>query len=206
LGGYGSGRSGGRPIADQSFRIDIAWMIRAERAKPGCQTWGSLNWSRGGDRVGSISYEADMTDPDNARLVLKYTRGSGDDAEKVRQIIQLTYSQPHFGGRRWWMICPYGGGQCGKLYLPGNGDRFASRKAWRLGYQSQRIAERDRPFEALFRLQRRVGGEQGFEAGLGRRPKGMWHRTYEQMWRDYERLEERCAVEMMGMMARLGRT
>jgi hypothetical protein len=144
-----------------------------------------------------------MTDPNNATLTLKYTRGSGDDPEKVRQIIQLTYSQPHYGGRRWWMTCPYGGGRCGKLYLPGNGDRFASRKAWRLGYQSQRIASHDRPFEALFRLQKRLGGEQGWEAGLAPRPKGMWHRTYEQLWREHEELDMQCGLQAAGMLARL---
>lgn len=178
-------------------------MIRTGRARPGGRIWGNLNWTRGEEPIGSISYEADMTDPDNAQLILKYTRGLGDNAEKVRQIIHLTYSQPHYGGRRWWMICPYGGTRCGKLYLPGNGDRFASRKAWRLGYQSQRMAERDRPFEALFRLQRRLGGEQGWEAGLGPRPKGMWHRTYERMWDEYERLEVLCGVEMGVMLSRL---
>jgi hypothetical protein len=195
MGGYGSGRNGGRPTADMSLRVDLAWMIRTGKAKPGSLIWGSLSWTCGGEPSGSISYETDMTDPDNARLILKYRRGSGDTAEQVRQEIILTYSQPHYGGRRWWMMCPYGGGRSGKLYLPPGGDRFASRKAWRLGYQSQRIAERDRPFEALFRLQKKLGGRQGWEGGLERRPKGMWHRTYKRHWEEYFRLDRLCANE-----------
>lgn len=181
MGGYGSGRTGGRPVADRCYRIDIAWMIRTERAMAGCLIRGVLNWTCGGEPSGSISYEADMADPDNARLVLDYTRGSGGDAEKVHQVVELTFSEPYYGGRRWWMICPYGGGRCGKLYLPDNGDRFASRKAWRLGYQSQRVVKRDRSFEALFRLQKWLGGEQGWETGLWPRPGDMRRHNYERM-------------------------
>ena len=204
MGGYGSGRHGGRPTADASLSVDLAWMIRTGRAKPGAVILGSLSWTCGGEPSGSISYEVNMTDADYARLILKYRRGSGDAAEQVRQEIWLVYSQPNFGGRRWWMICPFGGGRCNKLYLPSGGDRFASRKAWRLGYQSQRIAGRDRPFESLFRLQKKLGSRQGWEAGLDVRPKGMWHSTYERYWDEYHRLDRLCAIEMALAMKLIG--
>jgi hypothetical protein len=139
-----------------------------------------------------------------ARLILKYQHGSGETAEQVRQEIRLTYSQRHYGGWRWWMICPYGGGRCGKLYLPSNGDRFASQKAWRLGYQSQRLAKRDRPFEALFRLQKKRGAVQGWKMGLGLRPKRMWHRTNQRQWDTYYRLDEQCNLAMTSLFLRLG--
>ena len=92
-----------------------------------------------------------------------YTRGSGDDAEHVRQTVNLCYTVPNFGGKRWWMICPFRSIRVGKLYLPPGGDKFASRNAWRLGYQSQRDAPCDKAFERLFRLQKKLGGEQGWE-------------------------------------------
>ena len=201
MGGYGSGRSGGRPTADLSLRVDIAWMIRTGRAKPGSFLSGSLSWSYGrDDPAGSISYKADMVDCYDSKLILNYTRGSGGDKESVEQIIRLVFTAPHYGGKRWWMVCPYRGIRVGKLYLPGGGDRFASRKAWRLGYRSQRVAHRDRPFEKLFRLQKKLGSDQGWEAGLGR-PKGMWHRTYDKHFDRYLELDAECAVEMMGMLS-----
>tara|TARA_R110001599_G_scaffold193040_1_gene388719 strand:- start:3937 stop:4575 length:639 start_codon:yes stop_codon:yes gene_type:complete len=203
MGGFGSGRTGGQPTADMSLRIDIAWMLRTRKAVPGSIVWGGLNWRCGGNPSGSISYTADMVDPEHSRLDLSYTRGSGDNAKKVEQCIWLHYTQPHFGGKRWWMTCPYKGIRVGKLYLPNGGDRFASRQAWRLGYHSQRVAHRDRAFEKLFRLQRKLDSPTGFETPLYR-PKGMWQRTYDKHLERYWELNEECGQEMAVMMDRLG--
>lgn len=204
MGGWGSGRYGGRPTADASKRIDIAWMIRTGRAVPGQWLRGSLSWSCGGDPAGSISYEADLRDQEAAELRLSYWRGDEPDRELVKQTVRLVYTQPNYGGRRWWMICPFRHNRVGKLYLPGGGDRFAGRQAWRLGYQSQRVAHRDRPFEKLFRLQRKLGCEQGWDSFI-RRPKGMWHRTFDRHLERYEELDDECSVEMMRMIGLLRR-
>ena len=157
MGGYGSGRYGGRPTVDASCKIDLAWMLREKLALEGSTRNGTLRWSCGGRPSGSIGYTAHMTDPGEERLELSYTRGSGDEQEQVRQYIHLVHTEPNFGGKRWWMVCPYRGIRVGKLYLPPGGDRFASRQAWKLGYQCQRDAARDRAFERLFRLQKKLG-------------------------------------------------
>ena len=122
----------------------------------------------------------------------------------MRQTVSLCHTQPNYGGKRWWMICPYRGNRVGKLYLPPGGDRFASRKAWRLAYQSQRDAHRDRPFERLFRLQKRLGCEQGW-GNVIQRPKGMWHRTFERHWEEFLELDDLCAVQMMATIGLLKR-
>lgn len=201
MGGWGSGRSGGRPTADASKRIDIGWMIRTGRAVPGQWLRGTLSWSSGGLPAGWISYEADMRDLDAAELRLSYTREGEPDRESVKQTVRLVYTLPNYGGRRWWMICPYRHNRVGKLYLPNGGDRFAGRHAWRLGYQSQRLAHRDRPFEKLFRLQKKLGCDQGYEMGIYR-PKGMWRRTYDRHWQEYEAIERECDFEMALVMDR----
>lgn len=203
MGGFGSGRDGGRPTVDSSFRIDLTWMLRTGRAREGSWLSGSLSWSRGGEEVGSIGYQAIMHQPGDERLELSYKRGSGEDREQVRQTVRLCHTVPHYGGRRWWMICPYRYIRVGKLYMPPGGDRFASRQAWRLGYQCQRDAARDRPFERLARLQKKLGCDQGWEMGL-QRPKGMWHRTFDRHMERYWELDNECAREMMVMMGRLG--
>lgn len=202
MGGYGSGRYGGRPIAEHCLRIDLAWMLRRGLVKVGTSQAGTLSWSCNGSPSGSIGYQALMHEPGSERLKLTYTRGKGDDAERVNQTIALTFTQPNYGGKRWWMICPYRGIRVGKLYLPPGGDRFASRKAWRLGYQSQRDAARDRPFQQLFRLQKKLGCEQGW-GNFPIKPKGMWQRTYDRHFEEYLRLDELCALEMSETLARL---
>lgn len=202
MGGWGSGRYGGRPTAEMSLRIDLAWMLRTGRASEGNRQFGSLNWTCGDRVAGSIGFTADMLDPENAWLELSYSRGSGESREAVKQRISLCYTVPNYGGRRWWMICPYQHVRVGKLYLPNGGDCFASRQAWRLGYHIQRVAHRDRPFEKLFRLQKKLGCDQGWEAGLSR-PKGMWNQTFERHLERYWELDDQCAVEMMGLVNRL---
>ena len=202
MGGWGSGRYGGRPTADMSKKVDLGWMIRTGKATPGQWISGSLSWSFGGQPAGSISYVANMEDPQDSYLRLNFWRGSGDDREQVEQKVRLVFTEPNYGGRRWWMICPYKGIRVAKLYMPNGGDRFASRKAWRLAYNSQRVAHRDRPFEKLFRLQRKLGCPQGFDSYIWK-PKGMWQRTFDRHLERFEQLDAECAVEMMGMIGLL---
>jgi hypothetical protein len=204
MGGWGSGRQGGRPTADASLRIDLAWMLRRGWVREGAFTRGSLHWTRGGQPSASISYTAAMDEPGEERLHLSFTRGSGDEREHVQQAVRLCHTVPNYGGKRWWMICPFRHIRVGKLYLPPDGDRFASRQAWRLGYHIQRVAARDRSFERLFRLQRRLDCGQGWEAGL-QRPKGMWQRTFDRHMKRYWELDAECAVEMLALIGRLGR-
>lgn len=178
-------------------------MFKTERAIDGNHVWGTLHWSCGGEPAGSITYRAIMDEPGNERLELSYTRGEGAGAERVKQTIRMTFTMPHYGGKRWWMVCPYRGVRCAKLYKPGNGDRFASRKAWRIAYQSQRSGWSDVPFNQLNRLQRKLGCEEGYEQPI-RRPKGMWRSTYAKHEDRYWQLSDQCDRIMVGMMARIG--
>jgi hypothetical protein len=174
-------------------------MLRKGLAMPGSYRTGTLRWSCRGEPSGWISYKADMTDPEDSRLILSYKLGTGSDAESVEQIVRIAYTRPKFGGKRWWMVCPFRGHRVSILYMPRNGDRFASRKAWRIQYKSQRVTDRDKPFEALFRIQRRLGCQEGWEMPI-RRPKGMWHRTYKRLEDRYWELNDQCTLQMMAVV------
>lgn len=204
MGGFGSGRRYGRPVADSAMRIDFAWMLREGLAVPNQVRTGNLHWTRNGEPSGNISYTCDMRDLDAARLELRFTvtqRLTGETRDYVQQVM-LSYSVPHFGGKRWWMHCPVNGERVGKLYCPIGSETFASRTAYKIGYQSQRSAKRDKPFEALFRLQKRLGCREGWEQPI-RRPKGMWRRTYVRLEQRYWQLDRQCGSEMMGLVEQL---
>mgnify|MGYP001137685933 CR=1 FL=1 len=199
MGGYGSGRQHGRPIAEHCLRIDLAWMMRQGLAREGRNIPGTLNWTCRGSPSGSIGYRAIIDEAGRERLELDYTQGKGDDAEQVTQTIAIRFTEPNYGGKRWWMICPYRNIRVGLLYFPPGGGRFASRAAWQLGDQSQRDGPRDKPFERLFRLQKKLGSEPGW-GNYPRRPKGIWRRTYERHLEAYYDLDNECSAEMMAVM------
>ncbi|MFN3398083.1 MAG: hypothetical protein ACK4ZS_06050, partial [Sulfurimicrobium sp.] len=207
MGGYGSGRQNGRPVAESCLFIDLAWMIRNGRAVPSEYRHGGLSWSCGDQPSGDIRYTCDMRELEDAWLELRFfvrqrsTGASRDHAQRIR----LSCTRPNYGGRRWWMHCPQTGQRVGKLFVPPGGELFASRQAWRLGYRSQRSSERDKPFDALFRLQKKLGGRQGWEAGLAPRPKGMWRRTYDRHWERYFELDDACAATMASLFLTLGK-
>ncbi|MCH2487469.1 MAG: hypothetical protein MK010_06975 [Erythrobacter sp.] len=177
-------------------------MLRTWRARVGAHTWGSLHWTCGGQDAGSIGYAAKLHEPGRERLELFFDRMRHGERNETRQTVRLTDTRPQYGGKRWWMLCPVTGHRVGKLYLPSGGDIFASRKAWRLSYQSQRNAPHDRAFERLFRLQKKLGCEQGFERPI-LKPKGMWERTWQRHLAEYQALDAECAMQMIGMMSRL---
>lgn len=205
MGGHGSGRQNGRPIKEEGLTIDLALLLRNGWIKDGQRGSGTLHWTVNGEQRSSICHSYDLIFPDHAEIRLNWrSRTWGGDWEERKQTIALTYTQPRFGGRRWWMVCPVRGDRIGKLYLPNGGDIFAGRKAWRIAYQSQRNAERDRLFERLFAIQRRLGTPEGWEQAIWR-PKGMWRRTYERLEARYWELDALCSVEMMAVLRTLGR-
>ena len=187
---------------DSSLHLDLGWLLRTKRAEEGAWRTGRLSWYQSGDEIGSIDFQAAMHEPGLERLELSFSLSGGPDRERVRQTISLCHTVPHYGGKRWWMLCPVRQVRVGKLYMPCGGDLFASRRAWGLAYQCQRDAARDKPFERLFRLQKKLGGEQRWGGGL-QRPKGMWRRTFDRYLDRYWELDDECAAQMLAITSRL---
>jgi hypothetical protein len=94
--------------------------------------------------------------------------------------VQLTSTQPTFGGRRWWFLCPRTGRRTTKLFLPNGGSHFWSRQAYGLGYRCQREDRFSRLQRRAATLNRQLGGE-GFStwADPPAKPKWMRWATYE---------------------------
>jgi hypothetical protein len=201
MGGFGSGRQFGDPLAEEALRIDIGWMVRKRLGVPGSFVSGSLSWTSRGEPSGNVSYSCDMRDPQHSVLELRFNvtrRSTGERVDHIQRIM-LSYTVPHFGGKRWWMHCPRTGERVGKLYCPAGAETFASRKAFRIGYRSQRVTKRDAVFERLFRIQKRLGCDQGWGNWISR-PKGMHQKTYERLEAEFEYWDAMCSYEMMRMV------
>jgi hypothetical protein len=177
MGGYGSGRQGGRvTIQGTASYVMNARLLRCLR--PGTRGFGEIKWGDG--FVARITLKASEYD---ASFELEHqTRSAREPTRQIRYQGRLTWTEPQFGGRRWWWCCPLSGQRCGRLYLPLGTNYFASRNAYRLAYQSQRETHSDRAMRRARKLHQRIGGD-GEALGQFAPPKpiGMHQRTYERL-------------------------
>ena len=114
---------------------------------------GSMNWSRNGEQTGDINFVVSTAKGDEF-IRFRYTvtdRYSGEKTE-VDYKARLDSTPCHFGGRRWWFICPLivSGRACnrrvGALYS-GDGVYFGCRHCHDLTYQS---SKQSHPFDRMF--------------------------------------------------------
>ena len=84
----------------------------------------------------TIEGEADLSDPNNAFVRLRYEL----DGVPVDQRVGLMRTEQP---TRWWFVCPVSNIRVGKLYLPPGTRRFGSRKAHGLIYRCQAQPKRD---------------------------------------------------------------
>jgi hypothetical protein len=192
MGGYGSGRSGGRPTVESSLTLDLRRLFRNGTLKVGGWTSGTLRWTlvSSGEETASLGYQSHLVE-DNGYIRLYWTstdRRTGEAHKRENRITLMTRPQP-FGGRRWFFVCPRTGESVAKLHLPSGGHTFASRKAYRLGYRSQRESPRDRSSSRAFALREKVGGRGGIGSSITK-PKGMHARTFERAMEKIYRAEE----------------
>jgi hypothetical protein len=190
MGGYGSGRIGGRATTEDGLSLSLQNLLLDRQFRPGCAWAGSLVWTSRttGERVVSIGYEAYLGQESGyVQLKCTTTEWDGGCQESDCWITLATTPQP-FGGRRWWFVCPRTGRRAAKLYLPKGAFTFASRLAYRLAYRSQRETTHDRALRRAFKLRGKLEGLGGIGDYI---PKPKWMR-----WPTYERrLEEVAAAE-----------
>ena len=91
MGGYGSGRSGGRPTVERGLTLNLYRLLRLKAIVPGESLSGSIIWTytSTGERVASVGYEAWLT------------ADSGRFACTTRRRLMAETSEPRITGSRW---------------------------------------------------------------------------------------------------------
>ena len=153
MGGFGSGRHRGRTkrTADGCSAIDTTKFRAWGFLVPGTDRAGTLQWTRGGEKEphSTVSYHLRVGDADGT-LRLMYTLVS--TRESIDYPGRLVTTPCHFGGVRWWFVCPLAraGVGCGrrvrKLYLSGR--YFGCRQCHALTYTSTQQSDK-RVYAAL---------------------------------------------------------
>jgi hypothetical protein len=132
MGGQGSGWQRGRKTTvDESLILRISDLAAIGALNPGCPK-GTLRWWSGNTTIAAIEYNSSLCSDGIGTLWLRYTA----DGERMYYTITLVSTVPHYGGRRWWFICPIKKIRVPKLHLPPDATQFASRQAHDLTYRS----------------------------------------------------------------------
>ena len=75
--------------------------------------------------------------------------------------------------------------------MPSGGRWFLSRRAYRLGYASQRVTPEERLRMRARKLRRRLGDHDGcIVSPVPDKPKGMWWSTYDRLVDEIDRVED----------------
>jgi hypothetical protein len=139
MGGFGSGRYGGRATVESALRLDIDDMMQWGGIRAFARLAGEMRFNFYGDQI-EVKFESRVGEPWESWLRLKYAMAdywTGEEVE-IDDKIFLATTRPPFGGLRWWFVCPHLNRRVRKLYLPLGGRHFRSRRAYELAYASQR--------------------------------------------------------------------
>ena len=149
MGGYGSGRwrsQRTKTTVEASLPITADAFKEALDHGPGCKA--VMSWAGG-----SVSF---LVEDNGGERYLRatYTRGKDEKARAVDYRVQVVKTAPHYGGTRWYFLCPLvvNGRPClrrgDKLYLPPGGLYFGCRECYGLTYTS---VQESHKFDRLFK-------------------------------------------------------
>jgi len=137
-----------RIIAEESSAIHLSYLRKHGYINPKYSLHsGTLSWRYGfSECKNSINFQVLFDSPDDGSIRLYYTWSNRLTGEKedLDYRVSLTHTPCHFGGRRYWFVCPltkngkYCGNRVGVLYRSGKwyGCRHCTEVAYRAQFES----------------------------------------------------------------------
>jgi hypothetical protein len=171
---------GWRPHIESALCLNLRQLFRTGALRAGADTSGGWRWMDDGEVIASIGYRATLGDTAGT-LTLSYTQTTAGGREPVTCTIALESQPCHYGGRRWYFLCPYTGCRALKLYKWNGIERFCHRDAIkpRPTYASQRVSGSDRIMAQRWAIRRKLGDEYSDLFGEPFKPKWMRWRTFD---------------------------
>ena len=200
MGGFGSGRRGGRETTADYRRLDVRELHRAGVLIPGWR--GGWCWYRRGQKRAEINIEVH-----ELAMVLRYSATSGGERKAYDYAVGLARTGCTFGGARPWFLCPGCGRRAAILF---GGATFVCRHCRRLAYESQRETAGDRAIRRADAIRERLGWQAGILNPDGWKPRGMHWRTFWRLKAEHDLLRgsglEGMARQLGVMRARVDET
>lgn len=168
-----------KPKSEQAFKIDVRELRRKGSLVPGATSFSRCFLN------GTLMAEV-MMSADQDRIVIH---------TNPEQHIPLTSTTCHYGGSRYWFQCP----RCKKrvaILYSFNGP-FSCRTCLRVAYYSQSETGLDRLIRKKNKLRRQLACNGLEDFGIYQKPKGMHHRTFNQLIYDFESLNRKISQKMV---------
>lgn len=153
MGGFGSGRRSNKATTDDCLHIRLPDLKRLGMLKRHCLNRRTLSWNHAARTVAQFTLVADVDcrEPFPSLRITGHTGG-----RRVDCLVWLESQQMHFGGERWYALCPHTGKRCTTLVLPPVKTHFASVGGWNVAYGSQRECEMHRAHRAVDKASSRL--------------------------------------------------
>jgi len=196
MGGSNSGswyRWNKKMTVEECRRLDIRYLKKIGHLHSGCS--GVLNFSRGGESTGCISYQIY-----EGRLELSFRiREHGEEWEDIKQSIRITETPCNFGGVRKWLECP----NCERRVttLCQGHKYYFCRRCYNLTYSSCREHKIERITRKLNKIKMKLGASPNSE-WFPEKPKGMHWRTYDKLYNEYICLDDQSEHEFLELLMR----
>ena len=169
MGGFNSGKQGGKRTTDKLNRLDIRQVHRAGRLEPGeSSIW---SWRKNVDLVSQVTIHAG---DDEVSLHYRISEPLGVSRDYSCSVT-IAWTPCNFGGRRAWWICPVCGRRVAILW---GGRRYACRHCHDLAYSSTRTAPGSACYARANKVRARLGWGGGIASPTGSKPKWMHWSTY----------------------------
>ena len=95
-----------KTTVEDCLTISIDALVRARMLISGQRTAGTWQWrnpySKG--HRSALNLVSDLSDDSAPHLFLIYSLAV--TGEEIMYEVAITASRPHFGGSRWWFVCP----------------------------------------------------------------------------------------------------
>ena len=194
MGGLGSGRVSAqhRAKVEHTRHIPSGWV----QERMGVLRAGAtitVSWKQGGQPFG----EAGITFFDKRlHIVYRMRSGGGELWQDVHEVVELSYTEPHFGGKRLWFHCPHCGRRVAVLYCS---EVVACRKCLHLSYRTESEDAIDRLRSKAAKIKVRLGGDPY------QRPKRMHRNTFDRLRKQYFAVSQEAEKRSEERLIALGR-
>jgi hypothetical protein len=195
-----------RVCLESGLKLDLNSLIRHRVIVPGCAltrrrgiTWTN---SYSGEQVATADIVFDMREEVCGWLSL--------EMGNLKQKIFLVAQPRHFGGRQWYLICPYMNRRASVLWMPPGAQNFACRQEWgrQVAYASQFLNRDDRAHRGQAKIRTRlcsIGGFAAEEWEFPPKPKWMRTKTYRRAEAKFNRYDSVLDSGIVELAARLGK-